>query len=74
MEARLKNFVTIRDSHSHQGLSNHITFRPIKSGAMVPLMFYIKITFSPKTAQSEKGQTKLLIKITFHLILNSHSV
>ncbi len=36
-EARFKNFITIRDSYTHQGLSNHITFRPIKSGATVPL-------------------------------------
>ncbi len=37
MEVRLKNFVTIRGSYTQQGLSNHITFRPIKSGATVPL-------------------------------------
>jgi hypothetical protein len=37
MEARLKNFLTIRGSYTQQGLSNHITFRPIKSGATVPL-------------------------------------
>ncbi len=33
----IKNFVTIRGSYTQQGLSNHITFRPIKSGATVPL-------------------------------------
>jgi hypothetical protein len=33
MEARFKIFVTIRDFYSQQGLSNHITFRPIRSGA-----------------------------------------
>jgi hypothetical protein len=38
MEARFKNCVTIRDSYTQQGLSNHITFRPIKSGATVPLI------------------------------------
>jgi hypothetical protein len=37
MEVRFKNFVTIRGSYTEQGLSNHITFRPIKSGATVPL-------------------------------------
>jgi hypothetical protein len=37
MEVRFKNFVTIRGSYTQQGLSNHITFRPIKSGATVPL-------------------------------------
>jgi hypothetical protein len=31
--ARFKNFVTIRDSYTQQGLSYLITFRPIKSGA-----------------------------------------
>ncbi len=35
MEVRYKNFVTIRDSYTQLGLSNHITFRPIKSGATV---------------------------------------
>jgi hypothetical protein len=35
MEAIFKNCVTIRDSYTQQGLSNHITFRPTKSGAMV---------------------------------------
>jgi hypothetical protein len=39
MEVRFKNFVTIRGSYTQQGLSNHITFRPIKSGATVPLRF-----------------------------------
>jgi hypothetical protein len=28
-------FLTIRDSYTQQGLSNHIIFRPIKSGATV---------------------------------------
>jgi hypothetical protein len=37
MEVRFKNFVTIRGSYTQRGLSNHITFRPIKSGATVPL-------------------------------------
>ncbi len=37
MEVRFKNFVTIRGSYTQQGLSIHITFRPIKSGATVPL-------------------------------------
>jgi hypothetical protein len=37
MEVRFKNFVTIRGSYTQQGLSNQITFRPIKSGATVPL-------------------------------------
>jgi hypothetical protein len=44
MEVRFKNFVTIRGSYTKQGLSNHITFRPIKSGATVPL-----IALSPTT-------------------------
>jgi hypothetical protein len=39
MEVRFKNFVTIRGSYTQQGLSNHITFRPIKSGATVPLKY-----------------------------------
>jgi hypothetical protein len=38
MEMRFKNFVTIRGSYTQQGLTNHITFRPIKSGATVPLI------------------------------------
>jgi hypothetical protein len=37
MEVRFKNIVTIRGSYTQQGLSNHITFRPIKSGATAPL-------------------------------------
>ncbi len=37
MEVRFKNFVTIRGSYTQQGLSNHITFKLIKSGATVPL-------------------------------------
>ncbi len=37
MERRFQNFVTIRGSYTQQGLSNHITFRHIKSGATVPL-------------------------------------
>jgi hypothetical protein len=37
MEVRFKNFAFIRGSYTQQGLSNHITFRPIKSGATVPL-------------------------------------
>jgi hypothetical protein len=32
----LKIFVTIRNSYSQQDLSNHITFRPIKSGVTIP--------------------------------------
>ncbi len=38
MEVRFKNFVTIHGSYTQQGLSNHITFMPIKSGATVPLI------------------------------------
>jgi hypothetical protein len=38
MEVRFKNVVTISGSYTQQGLSNHITFRPIKSGATVPLI------------------------------------
>jgi hypothetical protein len=37
MEVIFKYFVTIRGSYTQQGLSNRITFRPIKSGATVPL-------------------------------------
>jgi hypothetical protein len=37
MEVRFKNFVTIPGSYTQQGLSSNITFRPIKSGATVPL-------------------------------------
>ncbi len=37
MEGRFNNFVTISGFYTQQGLSNHITFRPIKSGATVPL-------------------------------------
>ncbi len=43
MEVRFKNFVTISGSYTQQGLSNHITFRPIKSGATVPLSHLDKI-------------------------------
>jgi hypothetical protein len=31
----IKFFLTIRDSYTQQGLSNHIILRPIKSGATV---------------------------------------
>ncbi len=37
MEVRFKNIVTVQGSYTQQGLSNHITFMPIKSGATVPL-------------------------------------
>jgi hypothetical protein len=37
MEATFKNFFTIYDPYTHQGLSNHCTLSPIKSGATVPL-------------------------------------
>jgi hypothetical protein len=43
MEVRFKNFVTIRGSYTQQGLSNHITFRPIKSGATVSLITFLCI-------------------------------
>ena len=33
----LKNLLTISDPWTHIGVSNHTTFRPIWSGAMVPL-------------------------------------
>jgi hypothetical protein len=33
----IEKFATIRDSYTQQDLSNHITFRPINSGATVPL-------------------------------------
>jgi hypothetical protein len=35
--ARLKNPFTIPDPYTYQGLSNNTTFRPILSGATVPL-------------------------------------
>jgi len=35
--ARLKNYFTIRDPYTYQGLSKKTTFRPILSGAKVPL-------------------------------------
>jgi hypothetical protein len=37
MKVRFKTFLTILDSYTQQGLSNHITFTPFKSGAKVPL-------------------------------------
>jgi hypothetical protein len=45
MEVRFKNFVTIHDSYTQQGLSSHVTFRPIKSGATVPLNRPEKVFF-----------------------------
>ncbi len=61
MEVRFKNFVTIRGSYTQQGLSNHITFRPIKSGVTVPLNkgteqfgFYLRILFSRIEMNSNK--------------------
>ncbi len=51
MEVRFKNFVTIRGSYTQQGLSNHITFRPIKSGATVP---YIIVFHNEKKIKVNK--------------------
>jgi hypothetical protein len=45
MEARFKKFVTIRNSYTRQGLSNHVTFTPINSGATVPLKVHKREKF-----------------------------
>jgi hypothetical protein len=37
MEARLKIIFTIRGFNTHESLSNYTTFKPIYSGATVPL-------------------------------------
>ncbi len=37
MRATFKNLFTIYNPYTHQGLSNHCTLSPIKSGATVPL-------------------------------------
>jgi hypothetical protein len=37
MEANLKMIFGIRGFDTHESLSSHTTFRPIKSGATVPL-------------------------------------
>ncbi len=59
MEVRFKNFVSISDSLTQQGLSNHITFRPIKSGATVPLSVGISESFQVCTDQKYKSIYKL---------------
>jgi hypothetical protein len=43
----VKYFVTMGGSYTQQGQSSHITFRPIKSGATVPLKIY-KLMLSKK--------------------------
>ena len=41
IEASLKILFTIRGFYTHEGLSNYTTFRPIQSGATVPLTYVI---------------------------------
>jgi hypothetical protein len=54
--ARLKNYFTIRDPYTYQDLSNKTTFRPILSGAKVPLTAQkLTVRFRAKWEWGGKG-------------------
>jgi hypothetical protein len=47
MEATFKILFTLGGFYTHWSLFNHTTFRPIKSGATVPLSYWIRYHTDP---------------------------